>query len=210
MIAELKSLAEQKGYKLEFVPIQMLKSFEQGLIQFTNEPYLYHKQRANVESQIPYLHLIGQPSKYTSIIIIAVPRRNFSIHEKAARALIKDAIKKAGHAVKNHDVLPFKRLAVQSGLAKYGRNNITYVDGMGSFCKYLALLTSVPCDGDSWREEPIMTETCEDCHLCINSCPKGAISKDRFLLYREKCVGGGGCSACQDCCPLNKKGMLVK
>ena len=28
--------------------------------------------------------------------------------------------------------IPLKRLAVESGAAVYGRNNITYVDGLGS------------------------------------------------------------------------------
>ena len=206
MINELKLLAEQNGYKLEFAPVHLLKSMQQQLTQFMNETYVHPKQKKNVAGQLPYLQAIEQTAdKYTSVIIVAVPRSDFKHHKKAAADLLKDAVKKAGYIVKNQSTgLPFKRLAVQSGLAKYGRNNITYVDGMGSWCKYIALLTNIPCDGSAWREQPIMAAECENCELCINNCPTGAISKDRFLLLREKCIGGGGCSACQDICPMNK------
>jgi epoxyqueuosine reductase len=37
-----------------------------------------------------------------------------------------------------------KRLAVRSGLARYGRNNVTYVEGMGSFLELSASLTDMP------------------------------------------------------------------
>ena len=206
MINDLKLLAEQNGYKLEFAPVHMLKSIQQQLTQFIDEPYIHLKQKKNVAGQLPYLQAIEQTAdKYTSVIIVAVPRSDFKHHQKAAVVLIRDAVKKADYIAKNYSTgLPFKRLAVQSGLAKYGRNNITYVDGMGSGCKYLALLTNIPCDDSSWREQPIMANECENCDLCINNCPTGAISKDRFLLHREKCIGGGGCSACQDVCPMNK------
>ena len=203
MIDELKTLALQHGYKLEFVPIKMLKAFQQELSQFINEPHLYYKQKRNVESQMPHLQAIEQAAnKYESIIIVAVPREGHS--RKDAQVLIRDAVKKAGYTIKNQSVLPYKRLAVQSGLAKYGRNNIAYVDGMGSWCKFIAFLTNITSDSSSWRDQPVMTDMCENCDLCINSCPTGAISKDRFLLYRENCKGGGGCSVCQDVCPINK------
>ena len=34
--------------------------------------------------------------------------------------------------------IPLKRLAVQSGMAVYGRNNICYIDGMGSNFSFIA------------------------------------------------------------------------
>ena len=204
MIGELKTLAIQNGYKLEFIPIHLLKSFQQELSRFIDEPSLYYKQKRNVESQMPHLQAIEQAAnKYESIIIVAVPREGHS--RKDAQVLIRDAVKKAGYTIKNQSVLPYKRLAVQSGLAKYGRNNIAYVDGMGSWCKFISFLTNIPSDSNSWREQPVMADMCENCDFCINSCPTGAITKDRFLLLREKCIGGGGCSACQDICPMNRK-----
>ena len=39
----------------------------------------------------------------------------------------------SGHRVDRVDYHFFMKLAVRSGLAQYGRNNICYVEGMGSF-----------------------------------------------------------------------------
>jgi epoxyqueuosine reductase len=83
--------------------------------------------------------------------------------------------------------LPLKLLAVRSGLGQYGRNNICYVSGMGSFLQLVAIYSDMPCEEDSWQETTMM-ETCEECELCRRACPTGAISSDRFLLRAERCI----------------------
>jgi len=45
-----------------------------------------------------------------------------------------------------HARLPQKTLAVSCGLATYGRNNITYVKGMGSFHRLSTFYSDFPCD----------------------------------------------------------------
>lgn len=40
-------------------------------------------------------------------------------------------------------VLPLKLLAVSSGMAKYGKNNIAYVEGLGSFVRLKAFLSEI-------------------------------------------------------------------
>jgi epoxyqueuosine reductase len=84
-------------------------------------------------------------------------------------------------------VLPLKLLAVRSGLAEYGRNNISYVSGMGSFFQLVAVYSDLPCREDSWREVRMMRQ-CEHCQACRRSCPTGAISSDRFLLHADRCI----------------------
>ncbi len=123
-------------------------------------------------------------------------------------------------------MLPLKLLAVRSGLAEYGRNNIAYVSGMGSFLRLTAVYSDKPCEKDSWQEARVM-KRCETCDLCIRACPTSAISPDRFLLRAEKCLTyhnekkGSipfpewikpswhnciiGCIRCQAVCPENKK-----
>lgn len=119
--------------------------------------------------------------------------------------------------------LPEKMLATRSGLAHYGRNNITYVDGMGSFHRPAAFFTDALLPGEYW-EEPQPLDRCGRCSTCVKKCPTGAIAPDRFLLHAEKCLTflneserpfpGWldaslhhcliGCMICQKVCPVNR------
>ena len=119
--------------------------------------------------------------------------------------------------------LPLKLLAVRCGLAKYGRNNISYVDGMGSFHQLAAYFSDLPCLEDTWGQ-PVKLERCENCRACKVKCPTDAIMADRFLLRAERCLTflnelpGNfpewldqashnclvGCMRCQTVCPENK------
>ncbi|MCU7496105.1 MAG: FeS-binding protein [Ignavibacteria bacterium] len=119
--------------------------------------------------------------------------------------------------------LPVKLLAVHSGLAEYGRNNITYIPGMGSFFRLVAYFSDFPAEEDGWRDLKMM-KRCETCTACVNKCPSGAIPEDRFLLHAEKCLTFHnerekdfpewldlfwhnsliGCMQCQRICPENK------
>jgi len=119
--------------------------------------------------------------------------------------------------------LPSKLLAVRSGLAKYGKNNITYVEGLGSFYRLRAFLSDMPCGRSEWLEPQAM-KACNRCQACLKACPTGAIAQDRFLLHAERCLtflneGNEdfpgwidpawhnslvGCMRCQLACPVNK------
>ncbi|MFC1948435.1 4Fe-4S double cluster binding domain-containing protein [Chloroflexota bacterium] len=124
--------------------------------------------------------------------------------------------------------LALKTLAVRSGLAEYGRNNISYISEFGSFYRLIAFYTDYPCEEDNWRDVKVM-KICENCSLCIENCPTGSISSDRFLIHAEKCLGSLnekepnvsywsllqpdwinafiGCMSCQSICPANKSFM---
>jgi len=82
---------------------------------------------------------------------------------------------------------PKKLLAVRSGLARYGRNNIAYVEGLGSYHRLAVFCSDRPCDGDQWME-PRMLDRCKHCQACQRGCPTGAIAADRFLLHAERCL----------------------
>jgi len=122
-------------------------------------------------------------------------------------------------------VLPVKLLAVRSGLAMYGRNNITYVTGLGSFHRLTAFYSDYAIPEDNWLEKKALPK-CTKCRACLNACPTGAISDDRFLLRAERCLtcmnerksdrsfppwvkpewhnAIVGCMICQRICPYNK------
>jgi len=120
--------------------------------------------------------------------------------------------------------LPLKILAARGGLADYGRNNILYHDGVGSFLQLCAYYSDLPCGEDSWQK-PAMMKRCQSCTACTRICPTSAISPDRFLLRAERCItfhnertcplpgwlGSGwhdsliGCMLCQRVCPANRE-----
>jgi epoxyqueuosine reductase len=82
---------------------------------------------------------------------------------------------------------PQKLLAVRSGLARYGRNNITYVPGFGSFHRLNTVCTDLPCADGEWSA-PSMMPICEGCTRCASACPTGAMPEDRVLLRGELCI----------------------
>jgi epoxyqueuosine reductase len=100
--------------------------------------------------------------------------------------LVAEAVRQEGYKIAT-PILPLKMLAARSGLAEYGRNNIAYVSGMGSFMRLAAVYSDMPCEEDQWQEEQMMKH-CENCDLCRKACPTGAISTDRFLLRAERCL----------------------
>jgi len=121
--------------------------------------------------------------------------------------------------------VPKKLLAVRSGLGEYGKNNICYIPGMGSFHRLVAFYSDLPCQEDNWRESQMM-ESCQNCSACLRNCPTDAITSERFLLRAERCITFHnerpgdvpfpawldpswhnclvGCLRCQSICPENR------
>ncbi|MGE5530276.1 MAG: 4Fe-4S double cluster binding domain-containing protein [Patescibacteria group bacterium] len=121
---------------------------------------------------------------------------------------------------------PLKAIAARLGLVRYGRNNITYAPGLGSYHQLVGILTDAdlaPLSGTAMNSYPLMPE-CDNCQACLKACPAGAIRRDRILLDAERCLtllneNAGpwpawlpasvhhclvGCLACQSVCPANR------
>jgi len=142
--------------------------------------------------------------------------------DKKAADVISRYLSEHGYEVCDA-LLPTKLLAVRSGLARYGRNNITYIDNWGSYHRLRAFFSDMPCDDDCWQE-PVAMELCNTCTTCLKECPTKAIQQDRFLVNAGKCLTFFnekadefpqwfdpewhncliGCMICQDMCPANK------
>ena len=153
--------------------------------------------------------------------VIIPPTYYFAIDNDVAD-LLKADLEPQGYQLQKVR-LPDKLLAVRSGLAQYGKNNISYVKGMGSFQRPVVFISDLPCEADSWGE-PTVLEQCEKCSACMKACPTDAIGSDRFQLYAERCLTFHnecsndfpdwlspawhnclvGCMICQKVCPANK------
>ena len=153
--------------------------------------------------------------------------------QKRVREFLARVLEPAGYRVAEA-ALPKKLLAVRSGLAAYGKNNISYVPGMGSFFGLVAVYSDLPAQEDNWREPQVM-ESCQSCSACLRHCPVGAIpsaplragTSERFLLHAERCITFHnekpgdvpfpawidpawhncliGCMHCQRVCPENRE-----
>lgn len=180
-----------------------------------------------------------------SILVIAIPRPQFQaefiLHGEEKTLLIpptytgyndipanaikfiKDACENFGYKFERAS-LPHKSLAVRSGLAFYGRNNITFIPEFGSYYQLASYYTTLT-DEVGEPQAPRILERCKNCVACIKVCPTNAITKERFLIHAEKCLtyfneNAGdfpewissdahnsliGCIMCQKFCPENKQ-----
>ena len=135
---------------------------------------------------------------------------------------IRDTLRDTGYSAAIARSLPCKALAVHAGIAAYGRNNIAYAEGMGSFCGLILLYTDCPCDGEPFYQLHF-ADRCENCGLCADSCPTGAIRHGVDQIDANRCItmfneSDGefpdwidpswhnalvGCMRCQSICPMN-------
>jgi len=141
--------------------------------------------------------------------------------------ILKEIIKEPGFKIEYTNKLHVKLLAVRSGLGKYGRNNICYVDKWGSMINLFAYFTDFQFKEDNWTEMRMMDQ-CKNCSICIKKCPTGAIptpSDENFVINAGKCISVYneikgiipdwvpsdahnaliGCMRCQKLCPSNRE-----
>ena len=120
--------------------------------------------------------------------------------------------------------IPLKLASARSGLTCYGRNNITYIEEMGSFYRLKAFFSDMPIEYEDWHK-PRMLKQCKDCSACVKKCPTGAISGDAFIIKQDRCLTFHnerlsefpewiddnwhhcliGCMCCQTICPANRQ-----
>jgi len=146
--------------------------------------------------------------------------------EELGELVEREIVKEAGFKVEHNRAMHLKLLAVRSGLGRYGRNNICYVDGLGSFLSLYTFFTDYDFQIDNWHDLRVLDE-CEDCTICFDNCPTNAISEENFVIDIEKCIplyneiqgefpewlqsdvhsSLMGCIKCQKPCPANKEAV---
>jgi len=243
IINEIIDKISNKNWKIKIIPIHYLNHLKNSLketYKIINNKEFVDFIRNCFNFNINTLFNLGK-----SIIIVAIPspqilltirwnnsQRKLTIPPtyidmrsgiNKAEKVLSLILNKNGYNIKRVE-LPEKLLAVHSGLAEYGKNNICYVEGMGSFCRLVSFVTDIETIDCIWHDLNIM-KYCKNCNVCTKRCPTGAIRKDRFLIDGDKCLTYFnerpgrfpewinasshhclvGCLFCQDKCPQNKK-----
>jgi len=236
---------EERGYRGRAVPVEHIAQLKYEIEEHVNQ--------GNIDAGLYDRYMVGlefdvttRLSKARSIIITAAPQpqRKVTFHlggqtypviipptyyndtDDQIRSILQNTLSSNDYQL-YPAALPSKLLAVCSGMAKYGKNNIAYVEGLGSFARLRVFLSDMPaCRSDGFKPE-VMKE-CERCKACLDECPTKAIVPDRFLIHAERCLtflneGNEefpewvdpawhnsliGCMKCQLACPVNKP--LVK
>lgn len=239
----------EKGYIIQTVPVERLSDLEKDVKDLRNSGYFtdvvnkivtdfYSFKLPDVPFKINSVIIVAMPSPIVKInfnwkakkIPILLPPTYMDYNEKPAEIenCLNEIISPHGlHAAKNQR-LPEKLIGVRSGLSLYGRNNIAYVNGIGSFAYLSTYYSDMPSTENNWLEICQM-DSCKNCTLCLNECPTSAIDGERYLIKVERCItyhneftGTSdfpkwidptahncivGCLKCQTCCPKNKNSL---
>jgi epoxyqueuosine reductase len=242
----LKAWAEARGYRVAGAEVSALDEVRKTLEDRRAKGEVDDRFYRDNLSDLTYLDgcRVGRPR---SVLLAAVPRPAhllaFSAGGKALETILpptyvlyrkffEDVRSDLEQAMSGLSLrlellsAPLKALGNAAGLLSYGRNNLGYVEGMGSYVQLVGLVSDLPLEG--WdlpeRAPKGLLVRCEKCRACVKACPTGAISLDRVLLRAEKCytvfsesaepIPPGldppsprclvGCLKCQEVCPENK------
>ena len=243
IIQEMK----KKGYEVRIVPIDHLKDLKTETERLYESNYLgkdihnflkgfYNFNKPSTSYDIKSLIIVASPSPQVRVtfnfesrkvpVMIPPTYKEFIEKPREIEVFLQGLLNKENLHIQRAPNLPEKLLAVHSGLSEYGRNNISYAPGMGSFLLLSAFYSDLPCTEDPWKEASQM-KICTNCSKCIKVCPTNAITADRFLIQAERCVTYQnefnlnenfpdwldssshncliGCLHCQINCPQNQK-----
>ena len=236
---------DAKGYKGKIVSAKYIPDLQNSVKKFKDQrlldPDFYEEYKKYFDfepktgfGEVKSLFMVAMPQPQYEIVFnwknkevpLKVPPTY--LHGRAlineTKAFLTDLLKPSGHSVE-FARLPQKTLAMRAGLAEYGRNNITYIQGLGSFHRLFTFYSDFPYEQDGWQELRMM-DLCKECSACVRKCPTGAIPEDRFLLRAERCLTFHnehpvdvpfpdwidpswhnclvGCLHCQKVCPANE------
>lgn len=155
---------------------------------------------------------------------------------RARYRLLREFLEKNGiRAGKPAVDLPARLAAARAGLTTYGKNTFAIAEGIGSFI----VITTLVVDAELEYDKPILETRCpENCSLCIDACPTGALYEPlkmdprRCIAYNSYSAPGSwfggnqavlppdirehmgtwvyGCDICQQVCPRNQPRLKAK
>jgi len=241
MTETIQAWAAQRGYRVAWGPASVIESARREIAGREAASEIEH---AFYQEQVSSIITGEAETLEGTVIVVAKPRPAHRIHFELDgstfeglfpptyfryRALYEDVrLDLAKNALCGARVefllAPLKAIASRLGLVKYGRNNITYVDGLGSYLQLCGYLTDAALpEADTVECAESLLPECGQCSICMSVCPTGAIAEERVLLRAERCLtflnespGNWpewlssrahnallGCLECQQACPAN-------
>jgi epoxyqueuosine reductase len=232
------------GYRHRLAPVRIAQELRQTISDLRDQGLLADRL---YEEYADYFHFSPPPevAEPRTLIVVAHPspavKVRFHLDTGPLEAVIpptyisstgrskclevlRSVLGPAGHAVGRASG-PVKLLAVRAGLAQYGRNNLAYVRGMGSFARLEAFCTDADLQVEEYKTKASMLMSCcPPCRNCHHVCPTGCIphagtviEATRCLTYLNENPGEWpgwldpqahnslvGCMHCQSMCPANR------
>jgi ferredoxin len=125
------------------------------------------------------------------------------------------------HVISNYQVLCVP-LAIDAGMGELGRHGIMITKELGSCLKLTTVTTDIPLVYDSPVDIGV-NEFCQDCRVCAESCPSGAIPHggkrivrgvEKWIINPEACYRvwnetGTDCGVCVASCPWTKPRTFI-
>ena len=242
MIQQLLDWASQRGYRIAWGPESLV---EDACREISARTAGLEIDGQLFEDQLKDIVAGRMNNASRTVVIIAKPRSahlvHFDIDGKDLAALLPPTyfryratfeevrLDLAANGLPGAQVefltAPLKATASRLGLVYYGRNNISYAPGLGSYIQLCGYLTDakLPERNAAVVGPGSLLPECEGCSICMHTCFNGAITEDRVLLRAERCLtylnenpGSWpewvnpkahnsllGCLDCQRACPVN-------
>jgi len=234
MLESLKAEAAKRGDKLGAISVERLADVKRGFdeLGMDTSPYFNFGPRDDLGFEARCVLAVAVPCPFHSVrfmpggetrdVIIPPTYADMGGRHEATEAYLRAALEASGHKLANARALPCKPIAVHAGIAEYGRNDIAYAEGMGSFFDIALFFSDMTVNCDMFSPMKRM-DACEGCSLCVENCPTGALSMNKELINSDICLTNinerddgfpdwvrpewhhvlAGCIKCQDVCPKN-------
>jgi epoxyqueuosine reductase len=239
----LRRWAEARGYSVAWGPASLVRDVQQEIGERRRSGELAAEL---YEAELAAVVEVEPPPVDGTVVVVAKPRGAsriaFELEDGLFEALLPPTYSRyratfedvrqdlAAHGLPGARVEllsgPLKALAASLGLTRYGRNNVAYVPGAGSYIQLCGYVTDARLGPPSPETgAPRMLEECAGCSTCRRACPTGAIAAQRVLLHAERCLTAVnenpgawpawvperahtciiGCLICQRACPVNPR-----
>jgi epoxyqueuosine reductase len=240
----LTAALDAAGYRHRLAPIGIVEELVQNLRELREQGLLTESFYAQYAKHFVFTPPSEVPEPRTLIVVAIVsPAVNVRFHLDTGPleatipptyvssaggtrclAILRSILGPAGYAVERAHV-PNKLLAARTGLARYGRNNLAYVGGMGTFARLDAYCTDADLRAEGHHATgSLLMSACGTCRNCHDACPTGCIPRDGTVIDARRCLtylnedegewpewldprahnSLVGCMRCQEVCPADR------